>query len=164
MGRNISVNCYRCSLLLEASGNNWHYEAEGDINGQGALSVAEGGAGVWSVLLNGRSFEIRSLGSANYLVNGNLYNVQIEDPRDRPARSAAALHEGRHVLSSPMPGRVVKLLVVEGQAVEAGQGVVVVEAMKMQNEMKAARSGIVTALPVREGVAVAGGETLAVIE
>ena len=63
-----------------------------------------------------------------------------------------------------MPGRVVRLLVAEGERVETGQGIVVVEAMKMQNEMKAPKSGRVVSLAVKEGDAVAAGETLAEVE
>jgi biotin carboxyl carrier protein len=63
-----------------------------------------------------------------------------------------------------MPGKVVRVLVSEGGAVEAGQGIAVIEAMKMQNEMKAPKRGRIAALPVREGATVAAGEVLAVIE
>jgi biotin carboxyl carrier protein len=63
-----------------------------------------------------------------------------------------------------MPGKIVRVLVREGDAVEPGQGIVVMEAMKMQNELKALRAGAVTALPVTEGAAVAAGEVLAIIE
>jgi len=70
----------------------------------------------------------------------------------------------RQRISSPMPGRVVRLLAGEGEAVEAGQGVIVVEAMKMQNEMKAPKSGKLVLLAVNEGDAVGAGETLAEVE
>ncbi|MBM3724451.1 MAG: biotin/lipoyl-binding protein [Acidobacteria bacterium] len=63
-----------------------------------------------------------------------------------------------------MPGKVVRVLVQEGDLVEAGQGIAVVEAMKMQNEMKARRGGRVVTVRVAEGAAVAAGEVLAVIE
>jgi biotin carboxyl carrier protein len=63
-----------------------------------------------------------------------------------------------------MPGRVVRVLVGQGDSVEAGQGVVVVEAMKMQNEMKAPRAGRVVSVSAREGAAVGAGESLVVIE
>ena len=63
-----------------------------------------------------------------------------------------------------MPGKIVRLLVKEGDAVEPGQGIVVMEAMKMQNELKAQRAGAVTSLPIAEGATVAAGEVLALIE
>jgi biotin carboxyl carrier protein len=63
-----------------------------------------------------------------------------------------------------MPGKVVRLLVSEGDAVDAGQGLVVVEAMKMQNEMKASRAGRVVEVRVRDGATVGAGDTLVVLE
>ena len=63
-----------------------------------------------------------------------------------------------------MPGKVVRVLVAPGDAVEAGQGLIVVEAMKMQNEMKASRAGRVAAVPAKEGATVAAGDVLATIE
>jgi biotin carboxyl carrier protein len=63
-----------------------------------------------------------------------------------------------------MPGKVVRVLVAPGDQVEAGQGLVVVEAMKMQNEMKAAHAGRVATVPAKEGATVAAGEILATIE
>ena len=67
-------------------------------------------------------------------------------------------------MTAPMPGKIVRLLVAEGQTVEAGQGLLVVEAMKMQNEMKAPKAGHVVSLTAREGATVAAGEVLAAIE
>jgi biotin carboxyl carrier protein len=72
--------------------------------------------------------------------------------------------EGLQSVSAPMPGKVVRVLVTEGQSVAAGQGIAVVEAMKMQNEMKAPKSGRVIQLKVREGETVGTGEVLALIE
>ncbi|HSB13592.1 MAG TPA: acetyl-CoA carboxylase biotin carboxyl carrier protein subunit, partial [Bryobacteraceae bacterium] len=65
---------------------------------------------------------------------------------------------------APMPGKVVRVLAAEGDLVEAGQGLLVVEAMKMQNEVKAPKAGRVAALAAREGGTVAAGDVLAVIE
>ena len=72
--------------------------------------------------------------------------------------------EGRQNIVATMPGRVVRVLVAAGDQVEAGQGIVVVEAMKMQNEMKAVRAGRVAALPAVAGATVNAGEILAAIE
>jgi biotin carboxyl carrier protein len=63
-----------------------------------------------------------------------------------------------------MPGKIVRLLVAEGDSVEAGQGLLVVEAMKMQNEMKAPKAGCVVSLKAHEGATVAAGDVLATIE
>ena len=63
-----------------------------------------------------------------------------------------------------MPGKIVRLLVVEGDTVESGQGLLVMEAMKMQNEMKAPKAGRVVSISAREGATVAAGDVLAAIE
>ena len=63
-----------------------------------------------------------------------------------------------------MPGKIVRVLACEGDAVAAGQGIVVMEAMKMQNELKTPRAGRIASLPVREGDTVAAGAVLAVVE
>jgi biotin carboxyl carrier protein len=79
-------------------------------------------------------------------------------------RSGKQGREGVETITAPMPGKVVRVLVAPGDAVEAGQGLVVVEAMKMQNEMKASLAGRVATVPAREGATVAAGEVLATIE
>ena len=71
---------------------------------------------------------------------------------------------GKAMLTSPMPGKVVKLLVGEGQEVEAGQGVIVVEAMKMENELKSAVAGKVKEIFVEEGQVVESGAKLLLVE
>ena len=72
--------------------------------------------------------------------------------------------EGLETIAAPMPGKVVRVLVAPGDAMEAGQGLVMVEAMKMQNELKASRPGRVLTVPAKEGTTMAAGETLATIE
>jgi len=90
--------------------------------------------------------------------------VEALDPRRWTPSSRQSNVEGRTELLAPMPGKVVRVLVSEGETVEAGQGIVVVEAMKMQNEMKAARGGRVSSLSAREGASVNAGDVLATIE
>ena len=72
--------------------------------------------------------------------------------------------EGPQQVVSAMPGKVVRLLVGEGDEVEQGQGLVVVEAMKMENEIAAPRAGTVRSVPIAPGQAVEGGAVLAVID
>jgi biotin carboxyl carrier protein len=72
--------------------------------------------------------------------------------------------EGRQTLSAPMPGKVVRILVNEGDPVERGQGLVVIEAMKMQNELKSPKAGRVVSISASEGAAVAAADVLAVVE
>jgi len=85
---------------------------------------------------------------------------------DRKHRRAAADHgvEGRQQLTAPMPGKVVRVLCATGDEVAAGQGVIVVEAMKMQNEIKSPKAGRVTEVRVSEGATVTANQVLAVVE
>ncbi len=126
-------------------------------------SLIETEADVYSVLWEGRSYEVRVSGNS-YQVKGQLLEVEVEDPRDVRRNSSNRAVTGQQILTTPMPGRVVRVLVSVGARVEAGQGIVVMEAMKMQNEMKAVRAGVVTSLLVAEGSAVASGDLLAVID
>jgi biotin carboxyl carrier protein len=122
--------------------------------------------GVYSILLDGRVYDARVDRAGERLVvqvAGDRFEVEVRDPRSWSRRSVLA-SQGLATLSAPMPGKVVRVLVAEGEMVEAGQGLVVVEAMKMQNEIKAPRSGRVISLAVRVGATVAAGDPLATIE
>jgi len=122
--------------------------------------------GVYSVLREGRSFEVRAFAAPGGLrleVDGRRFTAEVYDPRDRGQKSAAALATGRQNIAAPMPGKVIRVLVREGDAVEVGQGLVVVEAMKMQNEMKAVRLGTVVEVRVGDGDTVSAGDTLVVL-
>ena len=130
--------------------------------------VAEVAAGTYSILLDGQSFEVRvCAGAAGGLVvqaGEEEFPVEIVDPRAwRGKHSHAVEAEGRQQVVAPMPGKVVRVLVAQGDTVEAGQGLVVVEAMKMQNEIRSPKSGKVERLNVREGQPVNAGEVLAVV-
>ena len=119
--------------------------------------------GVCSVLWKGRSYEVRALGGVVH-VNGQPFEVEVRDPREFNGSAARGAAGGRQQLTAPMPGKVIRVLVEEGQEVEAAQGILVVEAMKMQNEMQSAKAGRVVSLRVRAGSAVSAGDVLAVIE
>jgi biotin carboxyl carrier protein len=97
-------------------------------------------------------------------VAGRRLAVEVRDPRDASRSSSAAIGAGRQNVIAPMPGKVVRVLVATGDLVEASQGLVVVEAMKMQNELKAARPGRVIEIRAREGETVGPGDTLVVLE
>jgi biotin carboxyl carrier protein len=138
-----------------------------EIDPQNLETVKEVEPGVYSVLLEGRSFEVRAVASAGGLqmyAGGVRSTAEVRDPRDASRRSRAAVGSGRQNISTPMPGKVVRMLVREGDAVEAGQGLAVVEAMKMQNEMKASRAGRVVEVRVRDGETVGADDTLVVLE
>ena len=99
------------------------------------------------------------------IVNGQRIPVTLQDPkRLRHGAGAEGQAGGRATLTSPMPGKVVRLLAAVGDEVAEGQGVLVVEAMKMQNEVQAPKAGKVAAISVSEGQTVNAGESLAIIE
>jgi biotin carboxyl carrier protein len=127
-------------------------------------SIEPAGPGIYSVLIDGRSYQATVLSPGTIQVGNRIFEVEIFDPRELRARSNSAASQGRQNIVAPMPGKVVRLLVSVGDAVEAGQGLIVVEAMKMQNEMKSPKTGIVAAVKTQDGATVAAGEILIVIE
>lgn len=109
----------------------------------------------YSLLLSNKSYEALVEVAGNdlsVLLNGRLYGAQVLDERARRARAQAvggsASHSGDVTIKSPMPGLIVAVPVSEGQAVKKGQTMVVLESMKMENELKAPRDGTVTAIKV----------------
>jgi len=98
-------------------------------------------------------------------VHGRSYEVTIVDPkRLRSGQNSDRHHHGVAEILAPMPGKVVRVQLEAGASVEKGAGVVVVEAMKMQNEMKSPRAGVVVSIKVKPGDTVNAGDVLAVIE
>src|SRR5215468_12786284 len=122
---------------------------------------------VLSILIDGKAYEVKRERTATDMhlwVGPRRYGVQLRDPRSLRGRAAADDGKGPRKLIAPMPGKVVRVLLKEGSQVEAGQGVVVVEAMKMQNEIKSPKSGVVRKIVASEGAAVNVGDVLAVVE
>lgn len=134
----------------------------------GQMDWAEITPGIYSLLLGGQSFEVRLRQPAGAQRRKGAYEVSAGptqfcvEVRDRRTSVPAAGPPpgGPHEVAAPMPGRIVKLLVTEGQKVEKGTGLVVIEAMKMQNELRAPRPGLVERVYVREGEGVEGGAKL----
>jgi biotin carboxyl carrier protein len=122
--------------------------------------------GAYSILVDGRSLEVTTeKNTEGFLVrvDGREYQAQVTDPRSwRRARGAGVELEGRQQLIAPMPGKIVRVLASVGQQVSAGDGLLVIEAMKMQNEIRAPKSGTVEKL-ASEGQTVNAGEVLAVV-
>ena len=128
-------------------------------------------AGVTLLAADGQVFDCRVEGqpasgqAVDVFVGTNHYAVTLTDPKRLRGAAAASAHgDGTARIVAPMPGKVVRVLVAKGESVETGAGIVVVEAMKMQNEMKAPKAGTVTTLNVEVGTTVNGGDVLAVIE
>jgi biotin carboxyl carrier protein len=124
--------------------------------------------GVYTFLVGSRVVEARvgqaaAAESFRVEIGGHSADVRVIDRKHRHAGSDASA-EGKQTLVAPMPGKVVAVLVAPGAEVERGQGILVVEAMKMQNEVKAPRDGVVAEVKVCAGDTVNAGQVLAVIE
>jgi biotin carboxyl carrier protein len=128
-------------------------------------------AGVYLLLAEGHVYECRvahpeaKRESLEATVGQHAYAVTLADPkRFRDAQSSGSQTNGTAQIVAPMPGKVVRVLAEVGALVEAGAGIIVVEAMKMQNEMKSPKAGKVTAINVAAGATVNAGDVLAVVE
>ncbi len=159
----IQINGRKRVVEIERQDRRWRLDGR-DV----AADVVEVVAGTYSILIGGQAFEARvEARGAGLLVHvdSQEFAAVVIDPRQwRRRRGAAALaSEGRQLVTAPMPGKVVRLLVSPGDRVEAGQGVLVVEAMKMQNEIRSPKRGSVERLMVAEGQAINAGEVLVVI-
>ena len=150
---------------LEKIESGWRCKVDGQETLLDAVSTQDG---VLSILLDGKSYEIKQENTGtdfNIVVGGLRFPTQIRDPRSlRSRRGADSGTEGVKKIVAPMPGKVVRILAQPGTAVEHGQGVIVIEAMKMQNELKSPKKGIVKKLTVHEGAAVEAGQSLAEVE
>jgi biotin carboxyl carrier protein len=125
--------------------------------------------GTYSILIGGRSFVLHVTptpdGKLKVQSGPHEYTASVVDPREwRSRRKGLQEAEGRQQIIAPMPGKVIRILVKEGDAVEMGQGLLVVEAMKMQNEIRSPKSGRVGTLQAKEGQTVNAGEVLAWVE
>lgn len=122
--------------------------------------------GVWSLLDGTRQMEARvSRQGDDYLVTvrGRQIQIRVEDPRDSSNRNGGRADSSMAKVLSQMPGKVVRVMVAPGDLVEKGQGLVVVEAMKMQNEMKSPLAGIVQQVQAEVGATVMANQILVVV-
>ncbi|HWQ55985.1 MAG TPA: acetyl-CoA carboxylase biotin carboxyl carrier protein subunit [Bryobacteraceae bacterium] len=130
--------------------------------------VAQPEPGVYSVLMAGRSYEARvepgADGEVVVVIDGHRFDIEVRDPRQFRRRNGFHGIDGLENVTAPIPGKVVRLLVPLGATVTSGQPLMVIEAMKMQNEMRAPKTGRVVSIPVHEGDTVAAGAVLATIE
>jgi biotin carboxyl carrier protein len=129
--------------------------------------VEEVEPGVYSVLLGRRCLEavVEREGDACYVhVNGRCYEIFVRDPRRRDRHAHDLSSAGAQSITSPMPGKIVRVLVKVGDPISAGAGLLIVEAMKMQNEIRSPKAGVVRQVSVKEGSSVAAGETMVVVE
>jgi biotin carboxyl carrier protein len=142
----------------------FRYQREDGRVVEGEYSIEALDTETWSVLIEGRAYRVEPGAPGEVTVNGARLAAELFDPRASRERQGSAASRGRLSVAAPMPGKVVRLLVSAGDAVEAGQGLVVVEAMKMQNEMKSPKTGRVVEVRATPDSAVAAGDVLMVVE
>jgi biotin carboxyl carrier protein len=122
--------------------------------------VSVSGQPVYSLLVDGKSYEAHVYPSdegLQVLLHGKLYLADVEDERERRLRSALSgmvSETGEYMLKAPMPGLIVSIPVDEGQAIEKGDVLLVLESMKMQNELKSPRAGTISRIRVKPGQSV----------
>jgi biotin carboxyl carrier protein len=184
MTRQVELGGKRRTIEVRKTGPDWELALDGRILGVNVTAIG----GQWSLLIGPpeggpydsnvgagfsrpvRSYEVAidrgSNGERIVHVNGVAVPVTILDPRARRARTSGATpaRTGTRSIVSPMPGRIVKVLVKTGDTVAAHQGLVVVEAMKMENELKAPHAARVIDVKVVDGMSVEGGAVLIVME
>jgi biotin carboxyl carrier protein len=150
---------------LEREADRWKISLDGQPVNADAEEIAPN---TLSLLLEGQSYEVHITPSPDGMLKLQTglqeFTAEVVDPRAWRGRRHGALEaEGRQQIVAPMPGKVVRLLVGVGDEVQAGQGLLVVEAMKMQNEIRSPKGGTVERLHVKEGQPVNAGEVLCIV-
>ncbi|MBI1763154.1 MAG: biotin attachment protein [Acidobacteria bacterium] len=133
-----------------------------------AAQIATPEPGLFTIILNQRVYncvldELPN-GQTEVVVNGQHFPIAVHDKKHLRGQTGAATAGGKATLMAPMPGKVVRVLCAVGEEVAAEQGLLVVEAMKMQNEVQSPKTGKVTELRVSEGQTVNAGEVLVIVE
>jgi biotin carboxyl carrier protein len=151
------------TFKVESSAGAWRIDGEAvSVNSETALR------GALSLLIGQKSYDVRRTvvgGETVIDIEGERFTVEVRDPRSLKARrGAGAGTAGPKKITAPMPGKVVRIVAQAGTDVESGDGVLVIEAMKMQNELKSPKAGKVAKITVKEGDTVNPGDTLAVVE
>jgi biotin carboxyl carrier protein len=161
----VIVNAKKHRLDLTRESDGWKCELDGrDV----IIDVVSTQADILSLLIDGKVYEIKRERSASgqYIWIGDTrYEAEVRDPRSLRSRNKAAGNDnGPKKLAAAMAGKVVRVLVGEKEEVDAGQGIVVVEAMKMQNEIKSPKKGTIKKMLVSQGSTVNAGDVLAIVE
>lgn len=154
--------------LLHREGHQVIASVDGEIF---ELDLAKVGEGIYSALLNGKSYNIEMVNAGSkrhYTVNTfyNSYDVEVIDAQAKylKNRTGGGQEAAGDSIVSPMPGKVVKIMVDEGDQVEAGQTVMTISAMKMESEFKAPRNAKVKKINIAEGDVVDGNQVMMVFE
>jgi biotin carboxyl carrier protein len=160
----ISIDGKNYRLELSQTEGRWTCRLDGrEIEVDAVLARPD----VISLRLRNKAYEVKCerVGSDLHLWVGSVrYQAEVRDPRSLRSRARAIDDHGARKLTAPMPGKVVRILLREGAEVEAGTGILVVEAMKMQNEVKSPKKGRIQKIVVSEGAAVNAGDVLGIVE
>jgi biotin carboxyl carrier protein len=151
---------------IRREGDHWLCRTEGQ---ELAVSISQPRPEILVLLIDGKVYELRldrTAQGAQLWIGGSVhFPVEVRDPRSLKARRAAAYAaEGPEKVIASMPGKVVRVLRSANDPVEAGEGILVVEAMKMQNEVKSPKKGVIRQVLAKEGGAVNAGDVLAIVE
>ena len=164
MTYDIAIDGKNYRLDLNQVDGRWHCQLDGrEIEVDAVLARPD----VLSLRIGNKAYEVKCERVASDLhiwVGSVRYAAEVRDPRSLRGRARAVDEHGPKKLTAPMPGKVVRILVNQGAEIEAGAGVLVVEAMKMQNEVKSPKKGTVQKILVNEGAAVNAGDVLAIVE
>lgn len=164
MTYDVTIDGKNFRLKLEQTEGRWLCRLDGrEIEVDAVLARPD----VLSLRIGNKAYEVKCERVASDLhlwVGSARFAAEVRDPRSLRGRVRAVDDHGPRKLTAPMPGKIVRVLVSEGASVEAGAGVLVVEAMKMQNEIKSPKKGTIQKILVSEGAAVNAGDVLAIVE
>ena len=164
MNYDITIDGKHYRLDLNRAEGRWSCRVDGrEVEVDAVLARPD----VLSLRIGNRACEVkceRVAGETHLWVGSVRFTAEVRDPRSLRGRARAVDTQGPKKLTAAMPGKIVRVLVSQGDAVEAGAGVLVVEAMKMQNEIKSPKKGTIQKILVGEGAAVNPGDVLAIVE
>jgi biotin carboxyl carrier protein len=161
----VLINNERRIVELTRDTGRWRISLNGESIDADAIEIAPN---IFSILLNGKSHEVRitstPAGPLTLQIGHQEFTAEVLDPRAWRGRRHGVLEvEGPQQVVAPMPGKIIRVLVQPGEKVQAGQGLLVVEAMKMQNEIRSPKSGTVERVLAKESQPVNAGEVLCVV-
>ena len=164
MTYDITVDGKNYRLDLNRADGRWSCRLDGrDVEVDAVLARPD----VLSLRMGDQAYEVkceRVAGEMHLWVGSARFAAEVRDPRSLHGRVRAVDDHGPKKLTAPMPGKIVRVLVSQGDEVEAGAGLLVVEAMKMQNEIKSPKKGTIQKILVSGGAAVNAGDVLAIVE
>jgi biotin carboxyl carrier protein len=164
MTYDVTIDGKNYRLELDRVEDRWSCRLDGrEIESDAVLARPD----VLSLRIGNKAYEVkceRVGGDTHLWVGSTRFAVEVRDPRSLRSRVRTADDQGPKKVTAPMPGKIVRVLVREGDAVNQGAGVVVVEAMKMQNEIKSPKKGTIKKILVSEGAPVNAGDVLAIVE